>query len=249
MPRCIVDEAFIEASIDYRYLLDRGYSQRSSLDLVVSRYGLSRRQRSLLYRCVHSYSYASRTRGKIVSGSMIEGDLLIIDLLNTLTTILATYMGECVYLCDDGVVRDVEGSRGWVRFDEHLVGLIDDIGSIITEYSPARVVGLIDRSVSWSGKILNLFLSSLGARGIDAEGKTCGKTDVEIMGLLDKYRGTSVVSTSDIVIIERADRIIDLPQIAIERARPENIDKTIYNALKELEDRGQVWPASRPASS
>jgi hypothetical protein len=61
----------VEAARDYRFLLDRGYPRKPSLDLVAARYMLDRKEKMLLYRCVHSSKDAGLVRGKLLPPSGI----------------------------------------------------------------------------------------------------------------------------------------------------------------------------------
>ena len=106
-----ISKSLIEAAKDYKYLLNRGYPQKASLDLVTSRYRLSKYERLLLYRCVHSDEICNIVKSKRVDPNDVYNRLLIIDGYNVLLTILTGIKGEPLYLCDDGFIRDLRGAQ------------------------------------------------------------------------------------------------------------------------------------------
>ena len=91
-----------EAYIDYKYLLNRNYSRKLALDIVTARYNLSKLERLLLYRCVHSNSEIENINSKISNQKEI-----IIDGYNIALTLISAMNGEEIYLCDDGFIRDL----------------------------------------------------------------------------------------------------------------------------------------------
>lgn len=107
-------EQLREAILDYRYLLDRGYGSKASLDLVTGRYGLTREERLLLFRCIHPWSRAEEIRNK-----MGIKEPIILDGFNIGITLINAWDGEQLFLCDDGFVRDL--SVGRKKGDSRLV--------------------------------------------------------------------------------------------------------------------------------
>ena len=101
-----------EAKRDYKYLLDRGYNRSSALNLVCSRYGLTKAEKNLLFRAVHPESEVKSIRRKIVEPCDLAGRLIAIDGYNQLITVETALKGEVLVLCDDGFIRDIAGVYG-----------------------------------------------------------------------------------------------------------------------------------------
>ena len=205
---------------DYRYLLNRGYPRSASLNLVSARYMLSREERMLLYRCVHPDREAKLVRAKLVEPPEIEGQPLIVDGYNVVLTIRAWVKGDSVYLCDDGVVRDLSGVHGKVRYDDAFQKALEEMLYSASLLKPGRLEVFYDKQVSKSGELAattRRLLSDLGLEGVAA---TSDRNDTRIIG------APGVVSSSDIVILTQVSRIFDLAGYTIARlgGRPLELD-------------------------
>ncbi len=232
LERCSsLDHRIFEAARDYRYLLDRGYPKKTSLDLVVSRYILNRTERSLLLRCVHDSMYASKISRIAVTDSEVTGSPLIVDLLNVCTTIIAFLEGECLYLCDDGFVRDLGGSRYWRGKKEKATEALRLVADHIALISPKNVYLVIDRRAPMSLNILAQaedLVKSVFPR--EVIGISESRADRRIIDLQRSMVGEGgVVSTSDALILGEISRAYDLAgRIVIEENR-HKINRSLYD--------------------
>ncbi len=189
----------VEASRDYRYLLDRGYKQKVVLDLITSRYGLSNIERTLLLRCVHSSRDVELIRGKMVG--CVEGYPLIIDGYNVMLTIHSVLEGMNVFLCDDGFVRDLRKSyRKGVEL-RSLEEVAELLASELPYLSPSKVTIVLDKNVSYSATHANVLRNLLGSA---AEIILADKADVKVIG------EDGVIASSDYVVISRVRKVYDL---------------------------------------
>lgn len=229
------DSRILEAAIDYKYLLDRGYPAKSSLDLIVSRYSMNRVERSLILRCVHRSTYSLRVSSIIANDQMIRGRDLIVDLLNVSTTLIAYLEGECLYLCDDGFVRDVGGSRYWRGRRSRVVEAIEMIRGYISSIKPRSVYIVIDRKAPMSSDILNQAMRILRNEvGVEVMGTLADRADKEIIELHRKrLSGSSVISTSDSLVLENAHIAYDLAGRIIMTRDPSRIDSSIYKLITQ----------------
>lgn len=205
--KCIeLSDRIIEASRDYRYLLSRGYNQKTSLDIVSSRYLLSKLERSLLLRCVHRPEYIAELARKRVSSRDVHKSFLVIDLLNTLSTLVAVLSGECVYMCDDGFIRDLEGSKR-VSIDNPLVSKgIDIIARSLSDLGPQKTIFVADKNVSYSLLISRVIVNKCLEKGLLCDYLLAEKADRSILDLSKE----SIIISSDYVILDKAERIFDL---------------------------------------
>ncbi|MEM2203311.1 MAG: DUF434 domain-containing protein [Sulfolobales archaeon] len=226
-----LDHRVLEAARDYRYLLDRGYPRKPSLDLVVSRYILSRVERSLLLRCVHDSAYSLKILRSSISSNEIRGIPLIIDLLNVCTTIIAFLEGECLYLCDDGFVRDLGGSRYWRGKKGRVAEALRLITDHLTLLMPRKIYLVIDRKAPMSLSILahaeDMMKKTLSA---DVNGVVDNKADRRIIDLERSVVSEGgAVATSDAVILERVSRAYDLAgKIVTDKDQP-RVNRSIYD--------------------
>ncbi len=222
----------VEAARDYKYLLNRGYPASSSLNIVVTRYRMSRVERSLLLRCVHRDEYVAKVLRSVVSRDTISGSNLLIDLLNVSTTLIAFLEGECLYKCDDGIIRDLGGSRYWRGRRERALEAIDLIRDHLIAVKPVKIYLVLDRLAPMSGEILKNAEKIFRESGFNIEGILADRADKKIIELsrgLEDLIG--VVATSDSLILEKADQIYDLAGEIITSIDPDRVDGSIYAEL------------------
>lgn len=205
---------------DYRYLLNRGYPRSASLNLVSARYVLSREERMLLYRCVHPDREAELVKAKLVEPPDIEGQTLIVDGYNVVLTIRAWMRGDTVYLCDDGVVRDLSGVHGKVRYDDAFQRALEEMLYSASLLKPGRLEVFYDKQVSRSGELAAATRRLLSDLRLDGAAATSNRNDTRIIG------APGIVSSSDIVILTQVPNIFDLAGYTITRlgGRPLELD-------------------------
>ncbi len=222
----------VEAARDYKYLLNRGYPASSSLNIVVSRYQMSRLERSLLLRCVHRDEYVAKVLRSVVSRETILGSNLLIDLLNVSTTLIAFLEGECLYRCDDGIIRDLGGSRYWRGRRERVLEAINLVREHLITVKPAKIYLVLDRLAPMSGEILKNAEKIFRESGFNVEGILADRADKKIIELsraLENLMG--VVATSDSLILEKANQIYDLAGEIITSIDPGRVDRSIHTEL------------------
>ncbi len=204
------------AAIDYRYLLDRGYPQKPSLDLVVARYGLSSEFKLALYRCVHTSVLSDMVRAKMIwPRELSEYGVIVVDFYNVTLTALAAYLGQPLFLCDDCLVRDVRGSKVRSSEREAFMQIIKALAELLLCLGLKRVVVVADKRVSWSAEHISYLRKLLEDRGISVEAMLSDRTDSGV--LLHANSELCPVASTDIVIIERAKAVVPLANILCAR--------------------------------
>jgi len=181
-----------EAAYDYKYLLNRGYTSKSSLDLISGRYKLNREERTLLYRCVHSDSDVEKVRKKVELK-----EPLIIDGYNVGLTVLSVLEKDQVFLCDDGFIRDM--NAGSKKSSPRIIDALLLLSSYLKEKGVHFIV-ILDSQISKSGEL---------KRTLAGE-----RVTVRVVERADKEviisSGTAV--TSDFVVLMKASRVYDVVQ-------------------------------------
>jgi len=181
-----------EAAYDYKYLLNRGYTSKSSLDLISGRYKLNREERTLLYRCVHSDSDVEKVRKKVELK-----EPLIIDGYNVGLTVLSVLEKDQVFLCDDGFIRDM--NAGSKKSSPRIIDALLLLSSYLKEKGVDFIV-ILDSQISKSGEL---------KRTLAGE-----RVTVRVVERADKEviisSGTAV--TSDFVVLMKASRVYDVVQ-------------------------------------
>ena len=194
-----LEERVIDAIKDYKYLLNRGYPQKASLDFVVSRYALSREWRSLLLRCVHRDEDVRSIKNKIRKSISFE-DRLIVDGYNTILTLVSAIECRTLYLCDDGIIRDLRSA--YVKdFATPLVfRAIKLLNDELARLNVRNVAVILDSNVSWSARHAEVIRQLIR----NAEVKLAKKADIQVISM------DGVVSSSDYLILKKARAIYDI---------------------------------------
>lgn len=184
---------------DYRFLLNRKYSQKAGLKLVGDRYMLSREQRSILYRGVSDKESAILRKSKITG--VPHEKIVYIDTYNILFTIGNYLNGRPVFISDDGFLRDAGELRGRFTRKKLLGRIVGMLYDFFCEYLGNEYILFIDKPVSNSGtlaKEINYFLQKNEISGF---AETCESPDHQII----KYAlPRDIVCSSDSVIIDQA---------------------------------------------
>jgi hypothetical protein len=217
----ISGSSFEKAVRDYRYLLDRGYPEKTSLGLIATRYSLAAAERSVLFRGIAS-NEKSILRGKKLSIDNIKNEKLHIDLLNVLLTVHAYLIGSIVFISTDGFLRDAEETRGKQRL-VHFDRSITLINQYLESEGTGAVFFYVDSKPDISEKVSKareILLKDL----LPESNLILEETSDHIL----EKKENGLVCTSDSIIIERCKvPVIDLPfRILTKNFSPEFFDIT-----------------------
>ena len=135
------------------WLLSRGYSMTASLKLVGDRHGLRERQRLALSRAACSDQNRRRRNEHCVSVKQLRDQEVIVDGFNLIITIEAALSNGPLFIGVDDCIRDLSSVHGSYRSVEETDRAISLIGNTLHQLGPSRVVWLLDRPVSNSGRL------------------------------------------------------------------------------------------------
>ena len=192
------------AAEDFRYLLNRGYPRKATLEIVGNRYGLTYDERHLLHRGVFSDKDSESRRSKIVSIKAIQGKDLAIDGHNVLITVEAGLSGRPLILADDGFVRDISGVSGGFKKTEVTEKAIRLIVTSLKGWRPRQALFLFDAPISKSGILAQELRALLKKEGLPGDALAVNVPETTLIG----FKG--IVATSDTAIIDRSKRAVDL---------------------------------------
>jgi len=201
---CTPRKEVVEAAKDYKYLLNRGYSYLGALELVTSRYLLSKEERALLYRCIHPDIEVNEIRMKYIKPDGISGETLIVDGYNVLITIASAIEGRCLYICDDGFVRDLRSTYIKNFATPSITESIEVLANYLLEIRPKKVIIYLDKNVSKSKQHKYQLSVKMREKGIPADVNLAEKTDTIVIV------SQGIISTSDILILKKAGKITDI---------------------------------------
>lgn len=205
-----------EAAYDLRFLLDRGYRKKGALQFVANKYVLNKQERNYLARSVFSSLKSKGRRKKIVDISKIRNQFILVDGYNVLITVESMYNEDydSIVLCDDMILRDLNAVFGKYKFSKITENALDGILALISSYDPLYVNFFFDSPVSFSGKLGNITKKLMEEYQLQGSASLSKNVDAEIIKLSKMKKG--IVATSDSIIIDKVDRVVDIPRYILE---------------------------------
>lgn len=142
-----------EAIKDLSYLLSRGFSEKSSLALVGSRYKLNNRQQ----RAVQGMSEANdklikRAERCLLSNQLAEKEV-ILDGFNVLIMLESALSGAYLFKGLDGCYRDLSSVHGTYKKVKQTPEAIQLIADFLQENKVKKATWVFDKPVSNSGRL------------------------------------------------------------------------------------------------
>ncbi|MFW2390440.1 MAG: DUF434 domain-containing protein [Polyangiales bacterium] len=204
-----------QATADLSWLRSRGYSDAASIKLVGDRFQLRARQRVAVGRCACSDSARTARRARQRSPDAVEGQPLLIDGLNVITSIEVALAGGALFLGRDACLRDMASFHGNYRLVEETERAAMVLVDLVESLKPSEATMYIDRPVSNSGRLAETMRASATARGSRLRAETQDRVD-EIL-----KDSTALVATADSAILDRSGDWVNLARLAIERNRAE----------------------------
>jgi hypothetical protein len=215
-----------QASSDLCWLLNRGYSARSALELVGNRYSLSARQRMAVGRCACSDDAKENRRCREIGLEEVAGQELWIDGLNLVTGIEVALSGGIILVGRDGCYRDIAGLHRQYRKVEETLPALELIGQQATQLGCKKCCWWLDKPVSNSGRLKRLILELARQKGWNWEAELVYSPDAVLA------KTEQVVVTSDSAILDRCTRWLNLGRIIISRTeRARLVDLSRFTAL------------------
>lgn len=198
------------AATHLAWLLDRGYPERSSLELVGNRFSLKRRQRDALGRAACTEAQRRERAARLVPGAL-EGRPLAIDGFNLLTTVESALGGGLVLLCRDGCARDLASLHGtWRRVAETRPAL-EAIATRLAARGAGPADWYLDAPVSNSGRLAAALRGFASERELPWEARVVGDPDRDLTST------DAVVVSSDRAVLDGCDGWTNLARDVVER--------------------------------
>jgi len=197
-------ESLQKAAQDLRYLLNRGYPRKVTLELVGNRYGLTFDERHLLHRGVFSNADSQMRRKKRISIREIRDKDFAIDGYNVLITIEAALCGRPLVLADDGFIRDISGLSGSFAKSKITETATQLLLTVLKKWKPRKTLFLFDAPISMSGKLAEEIRDRLNQANLPGDAMAVKVPEEILIGF------PGMVATSDTAIIDQSKRVLDL---------------------------------------
>jgi hypothetical protein len=202
-----------KASEDFRYLLNRAYPRKATLELVGNRYQLTSDQRHLLHRGVFSDADAKSRQKKKISPHQIRGYDLVIDGYNVLITIEAGLLGRPLVFGDDGFMRDISGLSGNFQKTEMTVQALEHLLNVLRRVKPRQTLFLFDSPISKSGELALEVRGRMQKENLPGDAMAVRVPEKILIGFPGR------VATSDTAVIDRSHKVVDLAGYVLSRQK------------------------------
>lgn len=177
-------------------------------------------ERFILIRVIVASTQASARKAKLVPLEALNGKAILIDGYNVLITVESILEGFPVYLCDDGLLRDIRGIFRSYKPSRMTDQALSEILELLARFNPSRAEFLLDQQISMSGSLAAHIREMMALKGVAGTAKTETNVDHNLKATKD------VVATSDGNVIDAAGFVADIPmEIAKRRGiRPLTIE-------------------------
>jgi hypothetical protein len=137
----------------------------------------------------------------------LRGKALFIDGYNVLISMESLLGGKSVYLCDDGILRDVQGIFRGYRLSDLTAPALDAIFDLLASACPAVTEVILDKQISMSGQLAILTRRTMTEHDVTGLVRTARDVDHRLKEM------EGVIATGDGNIIDAAEKIVDIPGV------------------------------------
>lgn len=142
-----------EAVFDMSFLLERGYGESSSCELVGNRYKLNKRQQQAIKGMAASKTAVVNRLNTKVTVEVLEGTTLIIDGFNQLILLESILSEAYIFKGRDGAYRDLSNLYGTYKSVSQTQIAIETFAAFFKKYKVSKVIWVFDAPVSNSGRM------------------------------------------------------------------------------------------------
>ncbi len=149
-------ENILDAVMDLSYLMQRGFAEKSAIQLVGNRYRLNVRQQKAVQGICASDDQVQLRLSKELSN--LKGKTLAIDGFNLIIILESALSQAFIFKGMDGCYRDLSGVHGTykrIQFTEQILVLV---GEKLKQLGVVEAIWLLDKPISNSGRLKQLIL-------------------------------------------------------------------------------------------
>ncbi|MCU7618825.1 DUF434 domain-containing protein [Chryseobacterium sp. PBS4-4] len=207
---------------DMNYLLSKEYPEKSSSELVASRYKLKTRQIKALRGVSASDQQIENRNSKRLEISDLKNKTLYLDGFNVLILLESLLSEAYIFEGLDGCFRDLSGVHGTYKRVQQTFKAIELVSVFFKKSDLEKLVWIFDQPVSNSGRIKQIILDFAKENNLNWE--------VELEFNPDKFlvENTKIVASSDAWILDHCKNWCNLVGFLIE----EEEEKLSVNLVK-----------------
>lgn len=193
-----------EAIADLSFLLERGYGESSSCQLVGNRYKLGKRQQQALRGMSASHTAVEKRRSTRVEIKDLNNTKIALDGFNVLILLESVLSEAYIFKGVDGAYRDLSSVHGSYKKVSQTHQAIYKIGAFLEQFELEQVLWVFDKPVSNSGRIKSEILQIAEDKGWD--------WDVILNYNPDKFlaEGDAIAISSDAWVLDHAAQWFNL---------------------------------------
>lgn len=203
-------EKIKEAVTDVSYLLSRGFSEKSSIQLVGNRYKLNNRQQKAVQGMSAAASQVSLRKNTEVSTDHLKGQTMIIDGFNIIIILESFLSGAYIFKGVDSCYRDVSSVHGTYKRVQQTQEVLTAVGDFLQEAQVKEVIWVFDQPVSNSGR-MKMLLGELSRKRNYPWQSILEYNPDKILAISDH-----IIASSDAWVLDRAKRWFNLSGTIIE---------------------------------
>lgn len=202
------------AVADFSWLLERGYSPTSALELVGNRYELRTRQRMAVGRSACAASKCAARLARRMPSPDLKDRPLWIDGYNVLLSLKVALGGGVVFGGIDGTYRDLASVHGTYRLVVETLPSLRVLGRAYEELGSSAWVWWLDRPVSNSGRLKSEIMAFAASQGWNWSVELVDNPDTVLS------QTAELIATADSAILDREVRWFNLAHHVIAPLSP-----------------------------
>jgi hypothetical protein len=198
---------------DMNYLLSKDYPEKSSSELVASRYKLKTRQIQALRGVSASDQQIENKNSRRLEISDIKNETLHLDGFNVLILLESLLSEAYIFEGLDGCFRDLSGVHGTYKRVQQTFRAIELVSVFFKKSDLERLVWIFDQPVSNSGRIKQMILDFAKENNLNWE--------VNVEFNPDKFlvENTKIAASSDAWILDHCKKWFNLVGFLIEEEK------------------------------
>ena len=158
-----------KAVFDLSFLLERGYSEKSSKELIGNRYKLNQRQIKGIAGMSASSSSVQLRNEKRLNSENLQDQVVLLDGFNVLIILESILSNGYVFKGMDGSYRDLSSVHGSYKRVSQTETALHIVGDFLERLNLGKAIWVFDKPVSNSGRLKSMLTELAKRKNYDWE--------------------------------------------------------------------------------